>query len=90
MSKYIHYPRRTDAVVAISYGDSQSVSDIYEDLGGPDMSITVKPGSVGDVLHVGGFDVSRGEVVVIRPGSGLVLEVLDSWDFNMKYSKDGL
>ncbi|MDO3076090.1 hypothetical protein P5V19_23660 [Mycobacteroides abscessus subsp. abscessus] len=54
------------------------------------MSITVKPGSVGDVLHVGGFDVSRGEVVVIRPGSGLVLEVLDSWDFNMKYNKDGL
>ncbi len=85
----VYYPRRTDAVVAITYNDSQSVEDIYDALGGQEMTITVRPRQA-DILAVDGFRVEPGMVVVIDPRTRQVLEVVDSWDFKMKYSKDGL
>lgn len=85
----VYYPRRTDAVVAITYNDSQSVEDIYDALGGPEMTITVRPHQA-DILAVDGFRVEQGMVVVIDPRTRQVLEAIDLWDFKMKYSKDGL
>ncbi|WP_457214038.1 hypothetical protein [Mycobacteroides abscessus] len=53
------------------------------------MTITVRPRQA-DILAVDGFRVEPGMVVVIDPRTRQVLEVVDSWDFKMKYSKDGL
>lgn len=85
----VYYPRRTDAVVAITYNDSQSVEDIYDALGGPEMTITVRPHQA-DILAAAGFRVGQGMVVVIDPRTRQVLETMDPWDFAEKYSKDGL
>ncbi|WP_457062740.1 hypothetical protein [Mycobacteroides abscessus] len=53
------------------------------------MTITVRPRQA-DILSVDGFRAEQGKVVVIDPRTRQVLDALDSWDFKMKYSKDGL
>ncbi|WP_100525305.1 hypothetical protein [Mycobacteroides abscessus] len=85
----VYYPRRTDGVVAIAFDDSQSVENIYDALGGPEITITVQP-RMGDIMVVGGYRVEQGRVVVIEVETRTILEVMDSWDFKRKYSKDGL
>lgn len=86
----VYYPRRTDGVYGYQFDGSRTAAEDISDVLKGSVQIVINPGRVLE-LRIDGYEsvVKPGEVVVVDADRKIV-EVIDSWDFKGKYSKDGL
>lgn len=86
----IFYLRRTDGVYGYTFDGSRTAAEDISDALHVKVEHVITPGHQG-VLLIDGYEgtVNHGDVVVVNTAREIV-DVISSWDFHAKYSKDGL